>query len=48
MTVSLSGSEIARQVTECLPEAVIEAGAGTVNLPDTVGYAIPSEDIDGI
>lgn len=23
--------------------AVIEAGAGTVNLPDTVGYAIPSE-----
>jgi len=23
--------------------AVIEAGAGTVNIPDTVGYAIPSE-----
>jgi len=26
-----------------ITEAVIEAGAGTVNLPDTVGYAIPSE-----
>src|SRR5918995_1542199 len=24
-------------------EAVIEAGAGTVNIPDTVGYAIPQE-----
>jgi 2-isopropylmalate synthase len=24
-------------------EAVINAGAGTVNIPDTVGYAIPSE-----
>jgi 2-isopropylmalate synthase len=24
-------------------EAVIEAGAGTVNLPDTVGYAVPGE-----
>ncbi len=24
-------------------EAVIDAGAGTVNIPDTVGYAIPSE-----
>ena len=24
-------------------EAVVEAGATTVNLPDTVGYAIPSE-----
>jgi 2-isopropylmalate synthase len=24
-------------------EAVIEAGAGTVNIPDTVGYAIPEE-----
>ncbi len=24
-------------------EAVIEAGAGTVNIPDTVGYAIPHE-----
>ncbi len=24
-------------------EAVIEAGAGTVNIPDTVGYTIPSE-----
>ncbi len=28
-----------REVTE----AVINAGAGTVNIPDTVGYAIPSE-----
>jgi len=27
-------------------EAVIEAGATTVNLPDTVGYAIPSEYAD--
>jgi len=24
-------------------EAVIGAGAGTINIPDTVGYAIPSE-----
>jgi 2-isopropylmalate synthase len=24
-------------------EAVIEAGAGTINIPDTVGYAIPQE-----
>jgi 2-isopropylmalate synthase len=24
-------------------EAVIDAGAGTVNIPDTVGYAVPSE-----
>ena len=24
-------------------EAVIDAGATTVNIPDTVGYAIPSE-----
>ena len=24
-------------------EAVVEAGASTVNIPDTVGYAIPSE-----
>jgi 2-isopropylmalate synthase len=24
-------------------EAVIEAGAGTVNIPDTVGYAVPQE-----
>ena len=24
-------------------EAVIEAGAGTVNIPDTVGYATPQE-----
>jgi 2-isopropylmalate synthase len=24
-------------------EAVIEAGAGTINIPDTVGYAIPDE-----
>ena len=24
-------------------EAVISAGAGTVNIPDTVGYAIPQE-----
>ncbi len=24
-------------------EAVIAAGAGTVNIPDTVGYAIPQE-----
>ena len=24
-------------------EAVIEAGAGTVNIPDTVGYAVPAE-----
>jgi 2-isopropylmalate synthase len=27
-------------------EAVISAGATTVNLPDTVGYAIPSEFVD--
>jgi len=26
-----------------ITEAVIDAGAGTVNIPDTVGYAIPSE-----
>src|SRR5262249_24813743 len=24
-------------------EAVIDAGAGTINIPDTVGYAIPEE-----
>ncbi len=24
-------------------EAVVEAGASTVNIPDTVGYAIPAE-----
>src|SRR5204862_2690585 len=24
-------------------EAVVEAGASTINIPDTVGYAIPSE-----
>ena len=24
-------------------EAVIEAGATTINIPDTVGYSIPSE-----
>jgi len=24
-------------------EAVIEAGASTVNIPDTVGYAMPEE-----
>jgi 2-isopropylmalate synthase len=29
-------------------EAVIEAGAGTVNIPDTVGYAIPEEWADRI
>jgi len=29
-------------------EAVISAGATTVNLPDTVGYAIPSEFVDFI
>ncbi len=23
--------------------AVIDAGAGTVNIPDTVGYAVPDE-----
>jgi len=27
-------------------EAAISAGATTVNLPDTVGYAIPSEFVD--
>ena len=27
-------------------EAVVEAGASTVNIPDTVGYAIPSEFAD--
>jgi len=26
-----------------ITKAVIEAGAGTVNIPDTVGYAVPSE-----
>jgi 2-isopropylmalate synthase len=29
-------------------EAVIEAGAGTVNIPDTVGYAVPNEWADRI
>jgi 2-isopropylmalate synthase len=29
-------------------EAVIEAGAGTVNTPDTVGYAVPSEWADRV
>jgi 2-isopropylmalate synthase len=24
-------------------EAVIAAGAGTINIPDTVGYAVPQE-----
>jgi len=27
-------------------EAVIEAGAGTVNIPDTVGYAMPEEFVE--
>lgn len=35
----------------CILEAVIDAGATTVNIPDTVGYAVPGEYgdlIDGI
>ncbi|MET0849530.1 MAG: 2-isopropylmalate synthase [Candidatus Rokuibacteriota bacterium] len=29
-------------------EAVIDAGAGTINIPDTVGYAIPAEWVERI
>jgi len=44
--VEFSGEDAFRSDPGFLKEitkAVIEAGAGTVNLPDTVGYAIPSE-----
>ncbi len=44
--VEFSPEDAARTEPEFLAqvvEAVIDAGAGTVNIPDTVGYAIPSE-----
>ncbi len=44
--VEFSPEDAARTEPDFLVEvvqAVIEAGAGTVNIPDTVGYAIPSE-----
>jgi 2-isopropylmalate synthase len=44
--VEFSGEDAFRSDRSFLKEivvAVIEAGAGTINLPDTVGYAIPSE-----
>jgi len=44
--VEFSAEDAARTEPEFLAEvvtAVIEAGAGTVNIPDTVGYAVPAE-----
>jgi 2-isopropylmalate synthase len=44
--VEFSPEDASRTEPEYLAEvveAVIDAGAGTVNIPDTVGYAIPSE-----
>ena len=44
--VEFSAEDAARSDLEFLcrvVEAVIDAGAATVNIPDTVGYAIPSE-----
>jgi 2-isopropylmalate synthase len=44
--VEFSAEDGARTEAEYLEEislAVVEAGAGTVNIPDTVGYSIPAE-----
>lgn len=44
--VEFSAEDASRTEPEFLARAVqvaIEAGAGTINIPDTVGYAIPSE-----
>jgi 2-isopropylmalate synthase len=44
--VEFSAEDAARTEPEFLAEVVervIEAGAGTVNIPDTVGYALPSQ-----
>jgi 2-isopropylmalate synthase len=44
--VEFSAEDAARTEPDFLAEvvaAVIEAGAGTVNVPDTVGYAVPGE-----
>jgi 2-isopropylmalate synthase len=44
--VEFSAEDAARTEPEFLAEvvtAVIAAGAGTVNIPDTVGYAVPAE-----
>lgn len=44
--VEFSAEDAARTEADFLAEvvtAVIEAGAGTVNIPDTVGYAVPAE-----
>jgi 2-isopropylmalate synthase len=44
--VEFSAEDAARTELEFLAEvvaAVIEAGARTVNIPDTVGYAVPEE-----
>jgi len=44
--IEFSAEDASRTDTEFLLkvyEAVVEAGASTVNVPDTVGYAIPSE-----
>jgi len=44
--IEFSAEDASRTETEFLLrlyEAVVDAGASTVNIPDTVGYAIPSE-----
>ena len=44
--VEFSAEDAARTEPDFLAqvvEAVIDAGAGTVNIPDTVGYAVPSQ-----
>jgi 2-isopropylmalate synthase len=49
--VEFSAEDSARTELEFLAEVVeraIEAGAGTVNIPDTVGYALPSTYADTI
>jgi 2-isopropylmalate synthase len=49
--VEFSAEDAARTEPAFLAEvlsAVIEAGAGTVNIPDTVGYAMPGEFADRI
>jgi len=49
--VEFSAEDAARTEPSFLAEvlsAVIEAGAGTVNVPDTVGYALPGEFADRI
>ena len=47
--IEFSAEDASRTDTDFLLkvyEAVVEAGASTVNVPDTVGYAIPSEFAD--